>query len=697
MGPDDYSAGPRALLETQAKCREWREILCRNGWESDKAGAARAPEARAAELAVMGLIKRHRALLEDCERTFGRDPSTALRRALDYIDIYLSRGPEALEKTVGLAECLTVEVAQPNVAEPYREPTFVVQLGRWAEKLAERAGAEGGRDGEGGAGRPECTVAPTGAPERPTPAGATTAVSPRQDPAGIVESFISCLLELYSYSTDPALPDCKDMPPLTPKEEQEQEEVWKLIHDMSGQLAAEAEGLGIDSSVLHRFVLQNAVYGTDGMAMYADITAFAERVRAAQRAKAGAATAAKSEGEESLRRTLALVMPKVEFSGMAFADVVQFLHDASCCNIYVNWPALASAGIDERSPVNVSLGNVTLGKVLEYVLRDVGGVTPLAAVLDEGIIRITTMDDAQAGRGSLILDGAPEPDEPHLLTNEEFAQVFGPIATETHGLLEGPEVRARFLAHRQRQPARRDWAFPPREPVSLTEKYIWLGTVHDLCCCPNEPVFPADAIDPLHPAAARLGLWGRGRAQAVQNVQVLVDFLAEVRADLAAQSNQEELPGGGKEVGQAERSVERTNQGWRRKKVKEPTAFELAVAKEYERSGDKQKAVADRINEQIKAKDKEWGGLLELSRKPGGGFRGFGPPLRQEKVSDILRKVNAWREANGEPVIPTRKRGAADTMAPADLELGPRDHTGLGRRQEGQRMREAGEDPSGES
>ncbi len=145
MGPDDYLAGPRALLEIQAKCREWREILCRNGWESDKAGAARAPEAKAAELAVMGLIRKHRALLEDCERTFGRDPSTALRRAFDYIDIYLSRGPEALEGTVGLAECLTVEVAQPNVAEPYREPTFVVQLGRWAQRLAELAEAD--RDG----------------------------------------------------------------------------------------------------------------------------------------------------------------------------------------------------------------------------------------------------------------------------------------------------------------------------------------------------------------------------------------------------------------------------------------------------------------------------------------------------------------------------------------------------------------------
>jgi len=135
MNKEDYTAGARALLELQANCREWGQVLRRNGWDSDKMAAANTPEAKAMELAAMALIKKHRALLDDCERSFGRDPSTALRRAFDYIDIYLSRGPEALEHTVGLPECLTVEVAQPDVAEPYREPTFIVQLGRWARKL----------------------------------------------------------------------------------------------------------------------------------------------------------------------------------------------------------------------------------------------------------------------------------------------------------------------------------------------------------------------------------------------------------------------------------------------------------------------------------------------------------------------------------------------------------------------------------
>ena len=162
--PEDHADGARALLEIQAKCREWGEILRRNGWDSDKMAAANRPEAKDAELAVMALIKKHRARLSYCEDQFGRDPSNSLRQAFHYIDIHLTRGPEALAHTTGLPECLTVEVAQPNVPEPYREPTFIVQLGRWAQSLADEAakeespgipGSPKAREGDsGGAGMP---------------------------------------------------------------------------------------------------------------------------------------------------------------------------------------------------------------------------------------------------------------------------------------------------------------------------------------------------------------------------------------------------------------------------------------------------------------------------------------------------------------------------------------------------------------
>ena len=144
MCANKVSTGTRSLLEIQAKCREWGQILRRNGWRDEDTGthraAAETPEAKTAELEVMSLIEKHERLLMECWTAFARGPSTPLDRAFEYIGIHLDRGPEALKhNTVALAECLTVEVTQPNVAEPYRKPTFIVQLGRWARKLTERA------------------------------------------------------------------------------------------------------------------------------------------------------------------------------------------------------------------------------------------------------------------------------------------------------------------------------------------------------------------------------------------------------------------------------------------------------------------------------------------------------------------------------------------------------------------------------
>lgn len=134
--PEEYKAGAEGLRKIQTKCREWGQVLHENGWYTDKMAAAKTDAAKTVEKAVMILIKEHEAALTYCRSSFFKDSSTALDRAFDYIGIYLgNRGPEALKLTVGLPECLTVEVSQPGVAEPYRETPFVVQLGLWADEL----------------------------------------------------------------------------------------------------------------------------------------------------------------------------------------------------------------------------------------------------------------------------------------------------------------------------------------------------------------------------------------------------------------------------------------------------------------------------------------------------------------------------------------------------------------------------------
>lgn len=150
MCPGDPAADVEALFAIQAKCREWAEVTESNRWRPDDWDAARRlkaahwPKAKALEAATMSLIRKHESLLTWCRTRFVAVPSTALDRAFDYIGIYLHQSPEKLRDTVGLPGCLTVEVAQPGVVERCREPTFVVQLGRWAQELGALADQDGG-------------------------------------------------------------------------------------------------------------------------------------------------------------------------------------------------------------------------------------------------------------------------------------------------------------------------------------------------------------------------------------------------------------------------------------------------------------------------------------------------------------------------------------------------------------------------
>lgn len=137
----------------------------------------------------------------------------------------------------------------------------------------------------------------------------------------------------------------------------------------------------------------------------------------------------------------------------------------------------------------------------------------------------------------------------------DFLGVFTPLAREVHELLTVSSTRKRFQERRNLQPHRNNWRFPPAEPINLTEKYIWLGTVHDLCCCPNEPVFPADARDPVVVGAAVVFLYGEGTVSIPfgdsegeepgqpfrhpEHLRTLEAFLCDVKADLAARLKRE--------------------------------------------------------------------------------------------------------------------------------------------------------------
>ena len=87
-------------------------------------------------------------------------------------------------------------------------------------------------------------------------------------------------------------------------------------------------------------------------------------------------------------------LPELRFDAVGFSDVVDFLRDVSGSNIFVNWRALETAGIDRTTPVTLRLRDVPFRKALTLVLSEVGGGTvQLAYTIDEGVITISTADE----------------------------------------------------------------------------------------------------------------------------------------------------------------------------------------------------------------------------------------------------------------------------------------------------------------
>ncbi len=149
---------------------------------------------------------------------------------------------------------------------------------------------------------------------------------------------------------------------------------------------------------------------------------------------------AESEADRAVRRELRKVLPKLEFPGIGFGDVIQFFRDVSNLNIHPKWEALKAANIDERTPVNVKLTNVTLEKALRTVLDDVGGVNPLDYIVDEGVITISTKDDLSRQAITRVYDirdlifQVPNFAGPRINLDQTGQQVSGGTGTTGTGL-----------------------------------------------------------------------------------------------------------------------------------------------------------------------------------------------------------------------------------------------------------------------
>ena len=98
-------------------------------------------------------------------------------------------------------------------------------------------------------------------------------------------------------------------------------------------------------------------------------------------------------------------LPEVRFDAVALSDVIDFFHDVTGANLFVNWRALEAAGIQKTTPVTARLRDVKFSKALSTVLADAaGGSGKLSYTVDEGVITISTMEDLNKNTITQVYD-----------------------------------------------------------------------------------------------------------------------------------------------------------------------------------------------------------------------------------------------------------------------------------------------------
>ena len=98
-------------------------------------------------------------------------------------------------------------------------------------------------------------------------------------------------------------------------------------------------------------------------------------------------------------------LKELAFDKVGLQDAIATIANLTKANIYIDWRSLEGAGIDHQAPVRLHLWNVTLRQALNLLLEDVGGgTTKLAFSMSEGVITITTAENASRDTITEIFD-----------------------------------------------------------------------------------------------------------------------------------------------------------------------------------------------------------------------------------------------------------------------------------------------------
>jgi type II secretory pathway component GspD/PulD (secretin) len=106
-------------------------------------------------------------------------------------------------------------------------------------------------------------------------------------------------------------------------------------------------------------------------------------------------TAAQAAAAANLQKhALERPLPELRLNGSSLSDVIDFLADSTGANFSVDWKALEAARVSKDTPVTLRLSAVPLRKALQLILQQAGGAGVLTYYVDEGVIQVTSMEQA---------------------------------------------------------------------------------------------------------------------------------------------------------------------------------------------------------------------------------------------------------------------------------------------------------------
>lgn len=101
--------------------------------------------------------------------------------------------------------------------------------------------------------------------------------------------------------------------------------------------------------------------------------------------------------DSAANRETALKLKKtvpISFEANPLESVINYIRETTSANIFVNWPALTEAGIEQDTPISLTLSNVPAEKALQLVLQAVSsqGFDEIGYSIIEGVVTISTAE-----------------------------------------------------------------------------------------------------------------------------------------------------------------------------------------------------------------------------------------------------------------------------------------------------------------